>query len=114
MPPVNQKIASDDQSIPSRGQTARDEGQTALSAAEHTERFRKAIWPDELSPPHRTVRCRHCGRKNRIEVPMAVLEPERHVCGSCNGPLFLAPEEPLVGLRSLAYEHSLDRRSLAA
>lgn len=79
-----------------------------------TEDIRSAIWPDARPTQPRVVRCRHCGRRNRVSVPDAVLAPEKHVCGQCHGPLFFARDEPLSGLSSEAYQHSLDRRSLAA
>lgn len=78
------------------------------------ETMRAAIWPDEQSALRRTVRCRHCLQHNRVAVPTAVLSPERHACGSCAAPLFLGRDEPLTDIASSAYEHSLDRRSLAA
>ncbi|MDH5674053.1 MAG: M48 family metallopeptidase [Myxococcales bacterium] len=76
--------------------------------------LRKAIWPEGRRVPRRKVRCRHCGQRNRVQVPEAALSPERHRCGSCDGALFLDRDEPLTRIASEAYEHSLDRRSLSA
>jgi Zn-dependent protease with chaperone function len=78
-----------------------------------SEEIRDAIWPQGRKVPTRLVRCRHCGKKNRVDVSQAALEPERHACGNCGGPLFFGRDEPLAGLGSEAYQHSLDRRSLA-
>jgi Zn-dependent protease with chaperone function len=74
----------------------------------------QAIWPQERAVPVRTVRCRHCGRHNRVKVPLAIAAQERQCCGACSGKLFLGRDEPLRDLASEAYQHSLDRRSLAA
>src|SRR4051794_7611008 len=76
--------------------------------------LRAAIWPE--TEPHRTriVRCRHCSHPNRVGVPEGVLTPERVSCGNCRGHLFVGSEEPFHGLTSEAYQHGLDRRSLAA
>jgi Zn-dependent protease with chaperone function len=49
-----------------------------------------------------------------VDVAEAVTAPERHACGSCAASLFFERDEPLTGLSSEAYQHSLDRRSLAA
>jgi len=73
-----------------------------------------AIWPPEQDAPTREIDCRHCGKTNRVRVPAAVISPERHDCGACHERLFLTPDEPLTGLSSTAYEHSLDAKSLAA
>ena len=78
------------------------------------EELRQAIWPDEVDPPTRTIQCRHCDKPNRVQIPRAVLWPEKHDCGDCGGALFLTQDEPLTGLSSTAYEHSLDRKSLEA
>lgn len=78
------------------------------------EELHRAIWPEDQDPPTRKLTCRHCDKPNRVQVPRAVLWPEKHDCGECNKPLFLAPDEPLTGLDSTAYEHSLDRKSLEA
>lgn len=78
------------------------------------EAFTRAIWPDPALAPSRTVRCRHCGQHNRVVVSAAVMTPERHRCGRCGSALFLATHEPLTRIASEAYQHSLDRRSLAA
>jgi hypothetical protein len=72
-----------------------------------------AIWPDERDPD-KHVRCRHCGGTNRVRAGLAAMAPERHHCGACRRRLFLSAGEPLVGLSPLAYQHSLDRRSVAA
>jgi hypothetical protein len=76
--------------------------------------FKEALWPPETAAPTRTVRCRHCRTRNRVEVPTAAITPEHHRCGACHKALFLGPDEPLTGIAPLAYEHSLDRRSLSA
>jgi Zn-dependent protease with chaperone function len=94
-----------------REQDPRDPATTELTPAEIV---RAAIWPNDQNPPRRTVRCRHCHTHNRVSVPMAILAPERHACGGCGAQLFLGRDEPLTGIASSAYEHSLDRRSLAA
>lgn len=73
-----------------------------------------AIWPKGVDPPLRKLRCRHCDRPNRVQVPRAALWPDKHDCGECGEPLFLRDDEPLIGLDSTAYEHSLDRKSLEA
>ena len=73
-----------------------------------------AIWPPDREAPTREIRCRHCGRTNRVRIPSAVMSPERHDCGACHGRLFLTPDEPLTGIPSAAYEHGLDRKSLSA
>ena len=74
--------------------------------------FARELWPDE-TPRTRKVRCRHCGQRNRVSVPRAVLSPERHECGQCRGRLFLDADEPLAGLSATVYQHGLDRRALA-
>ncbi len=76
--------------------------------------IRAAIWPSADRVPTRRVRCRHCGQSNRVDVSKAATMPERHACGACRRGLFLGRDEPLTGLPSEAYQHSLDRRSLAA
>lgn len=73
-----------------------------------------ALWPDAREVPSKVLECRHCGRRNRVQVPRAILEPQHCECGACGKPLFLAPHEPLTGIGSTAYEHSLDRTTLAA
>ena len=79
------------------------------------EELEQAIWPkDGPAPKPRTLRCRHCDTSNRVQVPKAVLTPEKYDCGSCGEPLFLAKDEPLADLSSTAYEHNLDRKSLEA
>jgi Zn-dependent protease with chaperone function len=70
------------------------------------------LWPGKH--PAKILRCRHCGKKNRVEVPRALFEPETCRCGSCHGALFLGRDEPLTDIASGAYEHSLDRASLQA
>ncbi len=72
------------------------------------------LWPDQDKQPTKVVRCRHCGTKNRVNVPTAIFEPDSCRCGSCRGQLFIAREEPLTDIASTAYEHSMDRKSLAA
>jgi Zn-dependent protease with chaperone function len=72
-----------------------------------------AIWPNGRAPV-KHVRCQHCGRRNRVNAGLAATAPERQYCGACQGRLFLRPDEPLSGLSPLAYQHSLDRRSIAA
>lgn len=72
----------------------------------------KALWPE--AKPRRTIRCRHCDKGNRVPLAEAVFDSESCRCGSCGGALFLAPDEPLVGLSAKAYEHSLDRKALNA
>ncbi|MFH1464271.1 MAG: M48 family metallopeptidase [Pseudomonadota bacterium] len=70
------------------------------------------LWPQER--PSKVLRCRHCGKKNRVDVPRALFEPETCRCGACHGALFLERDEPLTDIASTAYEHSLDRASLQA
>lgn len=76
--------------------------------------IRDAIWPPGSRVPTRLVRCRHCGRNNRVSVSSASLEPSRHACGACSGPLFVALDDSLTDLAPESYQHPLDRRSLAA
>ena len=78
------------------------------------EELAEAIWPSVQPTPTREIRCRHCARSNRVEVPSAVMLPEKHRCGACSEPLFLDAGEPLTGISSSSYEHSLDRSSLSA
>ena len=73
-----------------------------------------ALWPDAEQVPVKVLECRHCGRRNRVQVPRAILEPDQCDCGACDKPLFLGAGEPLVGIASSAYEHALDRTTLAA
>ena len=73
-----------------------------------------ALWPDPLRMSPKVLECRHCGKRNRVQVPSAIMYPERCLCGSCDKPLFLAPDEPLTAISSSAYEHSLDRKALQA
>ncbi len=75
--------------------------------------LRQALWPEELPVPERHVACRHCGKTNRVRVSEAVLKPEKHRCGSCGKALFLTGDMPLTGIASSAYEHPLDKQSLA-
>jgi Zn-dependent protease with chaperone function len=49
-----------------------------------------------------------------VQVAHAVLRPESHCCGTCLQPLFLRKDEPLHGIASGGYQHSLDRRMLTA
>src|SRR5215468_4179849 len=76
--------------------------------------MRSAIWPDTEPRRTRVVGCRHCGHPNRVGVPEAALTPERVSCGKCRQQLFIGRDEPFHGLTSEAYQHGLDRRSLAA
>ena len=82
--------------------------------AREREDLSAAVWPDPGAVPPRVVRCRHCGTRNRVVVPVAVLDPASCRCGSCRGALLLAPDEPLEAISSSAYEHPLDRRALDA
>jgi hypothetical protein len=75
--------------------------------------LRAAIWPQDRAPL-RILRCRHCRRPNRLNSALAATEPSRQYCGVCRKSLFLANDEPLLGLSPLAYQHSSDRRSIAA
>lgn len=72
------------------------------------------LWPDPDKAPTRLLSCRHCGKKNRVRVPDAVLDPESCECGACRKALFLSKQQPLQAISSTAYEHSLDRATLAA
>ena len=78
------------------------------------EELEAAIWPKGQDPPTRKIYCGKCDRPNRIQVPRAVLWPEKHDCGECGAPLFADMDTPLRDLDSTAYEHSLDRKSLDA
>ncbi len=73
-----------------------------------------ALWPPGREVPTKIIHCRHCGQKNRVQVPSAVLKSLTWTCGRCGRALFLGVEEPLTGIESRAYEHDLDRKSLAA
>lgn len=73
----------------------------------------EALWPHG-GHYARPIACRHCGTRNRVAMVDAALYSERCACGGCRGPLFLEPDEPLVGLRPSHYEHSLDRKALDA
>jgi Zn-dependent protease with chaperone function len=84
----------------------------AISEAELDE-LKSALWPESEPRRVRVLRCRHCAHPNRVGVPEAALTPERVWCGRCNEPLFIGRDEPLTGLQSDAYQHGLDRRSLA-
>jgi len=75
---------------------------------------REALWPADGPVPVKEIRCRHCGRRNRVRVPVAVFEPESCRCGVCAESLFLGRADPLTALSPKAYEHDLDRRSLDA
>lgn len=91
------------------------DGPTVKTMSETAAReVRDAIWPPGTSVPTRVVVCRRCGRRNRVNVASAALEPDRHSCGGCSARLFIARDEPLVDLAPEAYQHGLDRRSLAA
>ena len=72
----------------------------------------EAVWPD--GSPTRVLRCRHCGRKNELQIARAVTAMEACKCGVCGDNLFLARDEPLTDLAADAYQHSLDRGSLDA
>jgi hypothetical protein len=85
-----------------------------LSELPDREEVARAVWPEGRKVPKRIVLCRHCGRKNRVEVPRAVTWPESYQCGACSKDLFLGKDTPLEGLASIAYQHSLDKRSLSA
>src|SRR5262249_6135163 len=85
----------------------------AMKNESHAE-LSTALWPDAKQVPSKVRACRHCGRKNRVQVPRAVLEPRKCECGVCGKPLFLSTQEPLTGIASSAYEHTLDRTTLAA
>lgn len=74
----------------------------------------EALWPDASSVPSKVVTCRHCGQKNRVRVPTAVLHPESCECGACGEALFLPVTEPLKHISSTAYEHGLDKTALEA
>lgn len=71
----------------------------------------EAIWPDET--PRKTIVCRHCRARNRVDVPLAVFTPAKARCGACRKALFLSPDEAIHGLTSQHYEHPMDRRSLS-
>jgi len=73
-----------------------------------------ALWPEGGPQPTKTIACRHCGRKNRVRVADAIRSLERHACGACHKALFLRHDEPLARLSAEAYEHPLDRTSMAA
>lgn len=85
--------------------TASDEGE---------ERLDTLLWSDGNKSPTRTVRCRHCRTLNRVGVRRAAVQPERIRCGSCDQALFLGAGEALLDLSPEAYQHALDRRSVAA
>lgn len=78
------------------------------------EALAEALWPDEQHIPVKLLQCRHCERKNRVQVLRALVEPDQCDCGACDQPLFLAQGESLTALASSAYEHELDRSTLAA
>jgi Zn-dependent protease with chaperone function len=80
----------------------------------NTDELIATIWPDEHNRPTRVIHCRHCNKKNEVDVATAVFNPEKYECGSCGKDLFLNPEEPLTDIASSAFEHSLDKKSLAA
>ena len=84
-----------------------------MTLREHAD-LSAALWPPQQPMPSRKIRCRHCGQRNRVLVATAVFEPETCTCGACDGPLFLDADAPYRDLSSRAYEHSLDRKSLAA
>ena len=72
----------------------------------------RVLWPTPKPP--RTIRCRHCGKGNRVPMESAVFDMESCSCGACKGALFLSREEPLADIAPRAYEHSLDRKALNA
>ncbi len=74
----------------------------------------EALWPDPEALPSKVVVCRHCGQKNRVQVPTAVLHPEECECGACGGALFLGANVALESISSTAYEHGLDKTALEA
>lgn len=74
----------------------------------------EALWPSGGPVPTKVLECRHCGKKNRVQVPAAVLHPEQCECGACGGALFLPAGEALRNISSTAYEHSLDKTTLGA
>lgn len=84
------------------------------SRSEARAQLAAALWPDPQQVAPKVLECRHCRQRNRLQVPRAVLEPERCLCGSCGKPLFLAPDEPLIALSADAYEHALDKATLQA
>lgn len=81
-----------------------------ISAAD--EALAQVLWPQEKPP--RTIRCRHCGRGNRVPLKAAVFDPESCRCGACDGQLFFGRDEALTDIAPKAYEHSLDRKALNA
>jgi Zn-dependent protease with chaperone function len=87
---------------------------TQTDRTDADDELQEAIWPKDRPTPTRILRCRHCRRRNRIPVPIAVMTPERVACGGCGGALLVARDQPLELLSSTAYQHSLDRRSLDA
>ncbi len=80
--------------------------------SERAREIQAAVWPDAASAPKRVLTCRHCSRRNRVSVPVAVLDPQSCECGACGRALFLAPDKPLTALSATSYQHSLDRKSL--
>lgn len=73
-----------------------------------------ALWPDAEQIPSKLLECRHCGKRNKIQVSAAVLSPGSCECGACGEALFLSPKERLERISSSAYEHWLDRTALEA
>lgn len=76
--------------------------------------LQSALWPEKSLATFRRLRCRHCGRRNRVAVREAVFWPDRFRCGACKGDLFLPAPTPLTGLSSTSYQHNLDQQALAA
>lgn len=76
--------------------------------------LRRAIWPTTRPEPTRGLRCRHCGQRNRVAVPLAVFDPGRHRCGRCQKALFVADHEPLSQIAARAYQHPSDRQVVYA
>lgn len=83
-----------------------------MTPLETPQELREVIWPAAQEAPSRVLLCRHCGQRNRVDVPTAVFEPDSVVCGACDGALFVGKDAPLEGLPPSAYEHPLDRKSL--
>ena len=73
-----------------------------------------ALWPEPHSSPSRSVRCRHCSALNRVVVSSAALYPGRHRCGRCDASLFIELSAALERVSPAAYQHGLDRRTVAA
>jgi Zn-dependent protease with chaperone function len=83
-------------------------------ATPEADELRSAVWPSSRRAPTRHLRCRHCGQRNRVLVPAAVVGLERHRCGRCSQGLFLEQDAALTGLLPEAYQHPSDRRVVHA